>query len=293
MKHYNTFGNLIKETLVKKYIILLLSSFSLCGCNNDNKQLYNGYIDANLIYLGSNFSGRLREINVVKGQAIESGQLVFRLEQDSEQYSVDMSRSNSNNLKAQKRAILSQIQYAQKNYNRVQLLTEQNSASKDELDIAKQNLDVLNNQLSGLNAQIDANRYDTAQKAWQLQSKENFAPESGIVFDSYYNLGEFVTAGQPILALITNSNLKVTFFIPEAGLAKIKLNQKLRLSYDGSNQTFVAVVNYISNQAEFTPPVIFSREDRQKLVFKVEAKPQNVSLSQVHLGQPVTLEVMQ
>ena len=101
--------------------------------------------------------------------------------------------------------------------------------------------------------------------------------------------GEYVQAGQPIVALITPKSLKVTFFVGEAELAQVKLASKVQVTMDGVQQPLTATVDYISSKAEYTPPVIFSREERTKLVFKVIARPESADLQSIHLGQPVTV----
>jgi len=132
---------------------------------------------------------------------------------------------------------------------------------------------------------------NTAQKKWVMTRKENSAPEAGIVFDTYYTKGEFVQAGNPVLSLVTKDHIKVVFFVPEERLAQIRLNQHVNLKTDVNNLFATGHVFYISNIAEFTPPIIYSREERHKLVFRVEAKIDTPDLEKIHLGQPVTLEL--
>jgi HlyD family secretion protein len=84
--------------------------------------------------------------------------------------------------------------------------------------------------------------------------------------------GEFVAAGNPVVVLLPPENLKVRFFVPQEILPKIKTGETVSVSFDGAAKNYSATINYISTQVEFTPPVIYNRENRAKLVFMIEAK---------------------
>ena len=98
-------------------------------------------------------------------------------------------------------------------------------------------------------------------------------------------------SGTPILSLISAKNIKLIFFVPETDLGKLHLGEAISFTSDGNTNLQAGTISYISAQAEYTPPIIFSSEDRQKLVFRVEARLTQPNLAQVHLGQPVTLEL--
>ncbi len=272
-------------------IFILLISLLLVACHNNDKY-YNGYIDAELIYLSSDFGGRLDKLAVTKGQSVKAGQLIFKLEQVDENFKVAISKLNKIDILARQRELQNRINYAQINYNRIIELRTRDAASNDELDQAKENLNILQNQQRGLDAQMASNKKDIAQKIWQLRQKQNTAPESGIIFDNYFNPQEYVSGGIPIVSLITAQNIKVIFFVAERELSQVYLGQKILIQSDGALRELVGQISYISNQAEYTPPIIFSREDRQKLVFRIEAKMTNPNLAQIHLGQPVSVKLV-
>lgn len=274
---------------MRKLLIPILLVF-IVGCKKHDVH-YNGYIDADLTYLSSDFSGRISEIIVQRGNRVNAGQLLFKLEQTNESRNVAISKANQNNLLAQKNELRNRINYAMINYKRDVQLQEQGATSKDDVDKARQDLSVLQNQLSAIDAQLTGNVLDTAQKTWQLERKQNIAPESGIIFDSYFNPHEYVQNGMPIVSLITAHNIKIIFFVPETDLGKIYLGESITFTSDGNSSVHHAIISYISAQAEYTPPIIFSSEDRQKLVFRIEAHLSNPNLTQIHLGQPVSLEL--
>lgn len=270
-------------------LILLSFIFLLCSCREQDS-IYNGYIDADMTYLSSNYAGRLTDLCVMRGQNVTKDQLLFKLEKADENFKAEMSRYTQNNLLAQKQEIIDTIHFNEINYRRTSQIRRQDAASQNDLDMAKKDLDVSKNKLAALDFQIKSSRVNTTDIEWQVARKENYATDPGIIFDTYFTKGEYVQPGQPVVSLITEQNIKVIFFVPEQDLSKISLNDKIKLSSDGHQHLATGTIRYISNTAQYTPPIIYSREDRKNLVFRVEARIDNPNLNQLHLGQPVSLE---
>lgn len=268
----------------------LILIFFLAACKPETKS-FSGYVDADLVYLSADFGGRLVDLPIQRGQLVNPKQFLFKLEQTSELYQVNLSKSNSKDLDAQREQIVVQLSYNQINYHRTLGMRKQSAASQNDLDTAQRDLKVSQQQLVSINDKILANRLDIANKIWEASRKESFAPEFGLIFDTYYTKGEFVQAGYPVLSLITKDKIKAVFFVSEAQLDKIKLNSKIKITSDNNPNFATGHIFYISNIAEYTPPIIYSREERQRLVFRVEAKIDTPNLEKVHLGQPVTLEL--
>jgi HlyD family secretion protein len=97
-----------------------------------------------------------------------------------------------------------------------------------------------------------------------------------------------VNAGQPVLALLPPANLRVRFYVPEPMLSTIMLGQTVSVTCDNCGADLRARITFISQEAEFTPPVIFSEQERAKLVFRVEARPLDPDL-RLPIGLPVTV----
>lgn len=275
---------------MRKLWFLGLVFLSLTACKKEDN-LFSGYVDADLVYLSADFGGRLTELAVLRGQLVPKDQFLFKLEQTSELYRVDMSELNKQSLQAQREQTLSQIHYNEVNYRRIVDMRKQNAASQNDLDAAQRDLTVSKKQLADFDAKIKSSQVDTADKKWQVTRKENFATDRGIIFDTYYTRGEFVQAGYPVLSLITKNNIKAIFFVPEAQLNRIRLNQKINIKTNANENFATGRIFYISNIAEYTPPIIYSREERQRLVFRVEVKIETPDVEKIHLGQPVTLEL--
>jgi HlyD family secretion protein len=106
------------------------------------------------------------------------------------------------------------------------------------------------------------------------------------VHETYYVQGEWVPAGRPVVSLLPPGNLKIRFFVPESALGSMRLGRTVLVDCDGCGRRLEATVNWIATKAEYTPPLIYSRDQRHKLVFMVEARlaPGPAAL---HPGQPV------
>ena len=100
-----------------------------------------------------------------------------------------------------------------------------------------------------------------------------------------------VPAGRPIVSLLPPANVRVRFFVPQAVLPQIHIGDRIAVNCDGCAPGLTARVNFISVQAEFTPPVIYSLEERARLVFRIEAIPERPG--DVRVGQPVSIALQQ
>lgn len=275
---------------MRNLLFIGLIALVLTACNEDDKS-FNGYIDTDLVYLSADFGGRLIDLAVQKGQLVKKNQFLFKLEQTNERYQVEMSQLNNKDLHTQRQQVLIQLNYNKINYHRIFGMRKQNAASQNDLDAAERDLNISQQQLADIDTKIQSNKIETADKRWQVTRKENFATEHGIIFDTYYTKGEFVQAGYPLLSLITKNNIKAIFFVPEKQLSQLRLNAQVTIRTDKNADFAMGHIFYISNIAEYTPPIIYSREERQRLVFRVEAKIDCPDLEKIHLGQPVTLEL--
>lgn len=162
----------------------------------------------------------------------------------------------------------------------------------DHLRELQHNLDTANlpsrkEQIKSQNSLVRYAQAGLSDAKWRLSQTTIKAPELALVYDTLYNVGEWITACNPVVVLLPPHNLKIRFFVPEASISNIRLGQRLKINCDGCKEAIFAHVTYISNQVEYTPPVIYSNETRNQLIFRVEAKPDNPDLLAMHPGQPV------
>ena len=122
-------------------------------------------------------------------------------------------------------------------------------------------------------AEIQAARAQAAQKRWLVEQRIAAAPVAGDIAETYYRPGEWVPAGKPVASILPDSGRRLRFFVPQAQLSQLRVGQRIEASCDGCETRVEGIIDFIAPQAEYTPPVIYSRDSRKKLVFRVEAVP--------------------
>ncbi|MGA2279893.1 MAG: efflux RND transporter periplasmic adaptor subunit [Verrucomicrobiota bacterium] len=240
--------------------------------------MFQGYIEGEYVYVASPLGGALTNLAVARGDEVKAGQMLFELERGSEAAAVQQAEKNLAQAKAN--LALSEAEFAR----RQQLRNDQGVISAEELDQTRAQRDADQAQVESQTAALDKAR-------WSFDQKQQFAPANAFVHDTLYRQGEWVAAGNPVVELLPPGNVKVRFFVPQAVLPRIKPGQTISVTFDGGQHAYSATVNYISTKAEFTPPVIYSRENRTKLVFMIEAKFSPADAADLRPGQPVDVRV--
>lgn len=315
---------------LQRYILIIIIGLALTGCGDSKQSTFQGYVEGEFVYVASPIAGRLDRLMVRRGQEVKIKTALFALEAQDELAAVRQSNqlvkvalSQLQDLKSGKRPAELEIVKAQiaqaianekKSAIQFQRDTEQfaaggipksqldNSRYLHEADLAKVNemksqlvsskLPARRDLILAQTAQVAAANAALAQANWKLNQKSVFATRSGLVFDTLYREGEFVPAGTPVVQMLPPQNVKVRFFVPEAVLGKVKLNQRLKIHADGVKPDVDAIVTYISIQAEYTPPIIYSNETRSKLIFMVEAHPTVKNATLLHPGQPIEVTLL-
>jgi len=256
----------------------VLAAALLAGCSGGSSGAFQGYVEGEYVHVASPLGGALTNLAVARGDSVKAGQLLFELERGSEAAALDTAKKNLQQAKAS-------LELSEATFKRREELRANNGViSAEELDQAKSQRDADAAQVESLQAALDKAK-------WSFDQKQQFAPTNAFVQDTLYRQGEWVTAGNPVVVLLPPDNLKVRFFVPEMLLAKIKTGQSVEVSFDGMAKKYSATVNYISTQNEFTPPVIYNRENRAKLVFMIEAKFSPADAADLRPGQPVDVNL--
>jgi HlyD family secretion protein len=164
---------------------------------------------------------------------------------------------------------------------------EQSRALVAELDarLTTARLGGRSGQRQALSAEAAALGEALRQAEWNLAQKSPMAQTSGLVFDTLFEVGELVPASTPVVVLLPASGRKARFYVPELQLASLHPGDKVTLRFDGGE--LPATISFISPQAEYTPPVIYSRDSRSKLVYLVEARPDSAAAARLKPGQPL------
>jgi len=257
---------------------IALAALFAAGCSPNSSNVFQGYIEGEYVHVASPLGGALTNLAVARGDEVKAGQLLFELERGSEAAAVQQAEKKLSQAKAN--LALSEAQFTR----RQQLRDNQGVISAEELDQTRAQRDADQAQVDSQTAALDKAR-------WSFDQKQQFAPTNALVQDTLYRSGEWVAAGNPVVELLPPANIKVRFFVPQAVLPRIKPGQTVSVTFDGGQHAYSATVNYISTQAEFTPPVIYSRESRSKLVFMIEAKFFPADAPDLRPGQPVDVEL--
>jgi len=257
----------------------MLAIAGLASCSPRSTNTFQGYIEGEYVYIAAPLGGSLTNLAVARGGAVTNGQLLFELERSSETAALASAQKNLE----QARAALTLSEATLK--RRAELRTNDSEViSAEELDRARAQRDADAAQVDSLQAALDKAR-------WSYDQKQQFAPTNGFVQDTLYHPGEWVAAGNPVVVLLPPANLKVRFFVPQSRLPQIKPGEPVSVSFDGAAHAYNATVNFISTQAEFTPPVIYNRENRAKMIFMIEAAFSPADAAQLRPGQPVDVRL--
>jgi HlyD family secretion protein len=260
-------------------IFCLLAGVLLAGCAKNSARDFQGYIEGEYVYIAAPLGGALTNLTVARGETVKAGQLLFALERQSEAAALAVAEKNL--AQAEANLALSQTTFQR----RAELRSSPNGV------ISAEELDRTRAQRDADAAQAAAQQAARDKAKWSFDQKEQFAPADAVVHDTLYRPGEWVAAGNPVVVLLPPANLKVRFFVPQNNLPQIKLGQPVLVRCDGVAQPFTATVNYLSTQAEYTPPVIYSRETRADLVFMIEAKFSPADAAHLRPGQPVDVRL--
>lgn len=238
------------------YVAIALPALVLAGCNTRDIS-YQGWVEANLIFVGPDEGGRVQTLSVREGDVVKIGDPLFTVDDDLQRADLAQVRASLTN--------------AQQTYDRATMLLKTGAGTPKDFDAADATL---------RDAQARLNSAQT-----HLSRRSVVSQVGGTVEQIYFRPGEMVGAGRPVLALLPPGNLKVRFYAPEAALPGIAYGDIVNVNCDGCAGGLTARVSFIARQSEFTPPVIYSLQERAKLVFLIEALPDKPG--DLRVGQPV------
>ena len=281
-----------------KRILTLASFLLLASCEKKPDDAWLGYAEGDEALISAPQAGWVTAMKVQRGQIVHRGDLLFVLDDTREQAARDQAAASLQAAKAQlaqARASLAQEQanlvYTRTELGRQDRLAQERVGTPIERDAARNayaqsqaRIGQLQGQIAQMQAQTEQTEAGLGSASYSLSQRKIVAETEGPVQDINFREGEYVPASTPVLSILPPGNIFVRFFVPEGQLARAHLGQKVRITCDGC-QPAEAQITFIAAEQEFTPPVIFSNESREKLVFKLEARaPGGLKL---HPGQPV------
>lgn len=317
-------GKIIKalsSALALLYILVLLP-----GCSSENEESVLGYVEGEYIYVTPTTAGILQTLSVERGDIVETGAKLFALDPLQLNSSLEIARLKmaaaestlkdlSKGARPEEISVLLKqqeelrlvLENEKKEYDRVHQLIKDGVISASDFDaretswqVAQERLKEIEAQLAVANLGAREDQLNVAQRevliAVQgveqaeklLQESSPLAVSAGSVEDVFYRPGEFVKAGSPVVCILPPENIKIRFFIPEKMVSMVQLGGSVRVFTTGSKEGVLGKITFISRTAEFTPPVIYSLESREKLVFMIEAIPEE-SVQMLRPGLPVNV----
>ena len=242
---------------VQRVALLGVALLALAACGKTDDPGYQGWVEADLIFVSPDEVGRVETLSVREGDTIEKGAPLFTVDPDLQQSDVEMAKASVTN--------------ATQAYERAQTLLKTLAGTPKTVEDAEATLRTAQARLASAQT--------------RLARRKASSPVTGSVQQIYYRPGELVPAGRPVVSLLPPGNIKIRFFVPETVLPSVTLGEAVTVHCDGCKADVTAKVTFISRTSEFTPPVIYSLDERSKLVFLIEARTDTPG--GLRVGQPV------
>jgi len=231
----------------------------LAGCNDKRDPGFQGWVEADMIFVSPDESGRVTQLNVREGDEVKQGEQLYSVDDDLQRADLNQNKATLAN--------------AQQTYDRAASLRGTGAGTQANLDAAVSALRV---------AEAHVNTSET-----RLSRRQGFAPIAGTIQQIYFREGEMVPAQRPVLSIMPPGNMKIRFFVPEPELPKLAIGDEVRVTCDNCSPDLTAKIYFIATTAEYTPPVIYSLDERNKLVYLIQARPARPD--SLRVGQPISV----
>ena len=301
----------------------------LAGCSHPDRTALQGYAEGEFVYVASPLAGQLDTLAVKRGAQVKKGEPLFALEcgletaaREEAERKLNQGKATLEDMKkgrrpteidsmeAQIKQARAALELSEKEFLRQDDLHRRGVSSAEDFDRAHATRDQDRNRVAQLEADLQTARLGSREDQvaaaeanvhalqaaldraeWSLSQKRQTAPEGGLISDTLYQEGEWVSAGRPVVVLLPPKNIKVRAFVPEKRIGTVHPGDSARVLVDGVREPYAGKVSFVSPQAEFTPPVIFSEESRGKLVFMIEIVFDPAVAAKLNPGQPVDVEL--
>ena len=240
-------------------VMAALVAATLGGCKQGRDPGFQGWVEADMIFVSPDETGRVTKLNVREGDEVKVGDPLYSVDDDMQQADLNQNKATLAN--------------AQQSYDRAAMLSKTGAGTQATLDAAVSALRV-----------AEARVVTTETR---LARRKGFAPVAGAVQQIYFREGEMVPAGRPVVSIMPPGNMKIRFFVPEPALPTLAIGDEVRVTCDNCSPDLTARIYFIATQAEYTPPVIYSLDERNKLVYLIQARPSRPDALRV--GQPISV----
>jgi len=306
--------------------LALLGGLLLAACGAGEEEAHwIGYVEGDFRYLGPRDPGLVTTLNVDEGDRVEAGAPLFSVDAERARLAVaeaeaaakaararlaDLRRGGRpEEIDAARERLASaraELELAQEEHARAERLVAQGAAPQRQLDQAQRSLNVAQARVEELALQLELAQLPAREDAVaaaedelaaaearaaiareSLNDRSLKAPAEGRIQRVFRRPGEFAAPGSPVVSLLPEDATRIVFFVPQAALADIAIGQRVAVACDGCPDGLAAEIDFIAPKTEYTPPVIFSEEERAKLVVQVEAAPTDPGA--LMPGQPVQI----
>ncbi|SFU65065.1 HlyD family secretion protein [Bradyrhizobium arachidis] len=240
-------------------IAALVLATGLAGCQEKRDPGFQGWVEADMIFVSPDEAGRVTKLNVREGDEVKVGDHLYSVDDDLQFADLNQNKATLAN--------------AQQTYDRAASLSKTGSGTQANLDSAVSALRVAEARV--------------ATSETRMARRKGFAPVAGTIQQIYFREGEMVAAQRPVLSIMPPGNMKLRFFVPETELPKLTIGDTVRIACDNCAADLTAKIYFIATSAEYTPPVIYSLEERNKLVYLIQARPSRPDALRV--GQPINV----
>jgi HlyD family secretion protein len=279
----------------------------------DGSDMLSGYVEGETLYLSAAQAGRVEALAVRRGQRVAAGARLFLIEPDQQVAQGQQARAELEAAQAQAQdarlgqrpaeigileadrdAAEAAAREARIALNRAEQLVRRGIYARVRLDEARAayqsaaaRVEAARNrievatlgqreaQVRAADARVSQAQARVSETGARLGTLSPVAPSAGRIEEVFYQRGEYAAANQPVVALIPDDRITIRFFVPQGAVAAYQPGRQVRFRCDGCADGLVATISYVSPRPEFTPPIIYSREARDRLVFMVEARPAN------------------
>src|ERR1700716_3755597 len=214
--------------LLLRVLGALLLAAPLAGCNETKNPGYQGWVEADMIFVSPDESGRVTKLGVREGDEVKAGEPLYSVDDDLQQADLNQNKATLAN--------------AQQTYDRAASLSKTGSGTQANLDAA----------VSAL--RVAEARVNTSQT--RLARRSGIAPVNGTIQQIYFREGEMVPAQRPVLSIMPPGNIKLRFFVPEPELPKLAIGDEVRVTCDNCAPDLTAKIYFIATDRKSTPPVI-------------------------------------
>jgi HlyD family secretion protein len=247
------------SSLPTKFFAALMLAVTLAGCSDKRDPGFQGWVEADMIFVSPDESGRVTKLNFREGEQVKVGDQLYSVDDDLQQ--AELYQNNAS------------LANAQQTFDRASSLSKTGSGTQASLDSAVSALRV---------AEARVNSSQT-----RLARRKGAAPVAGTIQQIYFREGEMVPEKRPVLSIMPPGNMKIRFFVPETELPKLAVGDEVKVTCDNCSADLTAKIYFIATTAEYTPPVIYSLDERNKLVYLIQARPSRPDALRV--GQPISV----